>query len=209
MIQETNSLLEKGNLALEEQNIELQQLNYLKEREANTDFLTGMFNRRYVYGILRKLSEQYTDNEKMELCVLLLDIDHYKKINDHWGHEVGDMVLQQIARLIKKSIRSTDVAGRFGGDEFIVVLPNANLNSAKSVAEKLIKKTNEKEYLVNKASLKVTLSIGGIRWRGYLKEYNVRAIVAAADKALYKAKADGRNQYIIEEFEAYSSNSSY
>ncbi|MGE4276451.1 MAG: GGDEF domain-containing protein [Lawsonibacter sp.] len=201
MIQNSNLLLEKSKVALEEQNIELQKLNHLKQHEANTDFLTSMFNRRYVYETLQSLSEQYEENEKMELCVLLIDIDHYKQINDHWGHEIGDVVLQQIAHLIKKNIRSTDIAGRFGGDEFIVILPNANLNSAKSVAEKLITMTNEKKFLVNNTFLKVTLSIGCVRWRGYLKEYNMQAIVAAADKALYKAKADGRNQYIIEEFE--------
>lgn len=202
MIQKSNLLLEKSKVILEEQNIELQQLNHLKEHEANTDFLTSMFNRRYLYKTLRSLSEQYADNEKMELCVLLIDIDHYKQINDQLGHETGDVVLQKIAHLIKKNIQSTDIAGRFGGDEFIIILPNANLNSGKSLAEKLIIMTSSKEFLVNEAVLKVTLSIGCVRWKGSLEEYNMQAIIAAADKALYKAKANGRNQYIIEEFEA-------
>jgi len=202
IIQKSNKLLEDSKSQLEEQNIMLQKLNSLKEREANTDFLTGMFNRRYVNEALHLLPKKYLDNGTMELSVLLIDIDHYKNINDQWGHEVGDIVLQKIAYLIKSSIRSIDIAGRFGGDEFIVILPNTNLKTAKFVADRLRQRTVVEEFLVNEVLLKVTLSIGCVRWRGTPREYDMSAIVVAADKALYQAKEGGRNQCKTEDLTA-------
>ncbi|MCI1960005.1 MAG: GGDEF domain-containing protein [Clostridia bacterium] len=194
IIQKSNQMLEESKAELEKRNTKLKQLNYLKEHEANTDFLTGLFNRRYINETLRLLPEKEPGSRVMEISILLIDVDHYKQINDGWGHEVGDIVLQQIAGLIKNNIRSEDIAGRFGGDEFIVILPDADLKSAKFIAERLIQKTNTEKFADGKKTLRVTLSIGCVRWRGFTKNYNMNTIISAADKALYMAKAGGRNQ---------------
>lgn len=200
MIQKTNQLLEESKAELEERNIKLKQLNNLKEYEANTDFLTGLFNRRYVNETLWSLSKKKADYEIIELSILLIDIDHYKHINDGWGHEVGDIVLHNIAELIKNSIRSEDIAGRYGGDEFIVILLNTDLQSAKFIAERLIQKTSAEKFADSVEDLKVTLSIGCVRWNGFVKDYNMNTIIAAADKELYKAKESGRNRCKAAEF---------
>ncbi len=202
IIQNSNKMLEESKSELEERNIMLQELNSLKEHEANTDFLTGMFNRRYINEILKSLPNKNKDNDEMELSVLLIDIDHYKQINDQWGHDIGDNVLQKISYLIKSSIRNADIAGRYGGDEFIVILPNANLRTAEFVANRLKHRTVVEEFLVNDVLLKITLSIGCVSWKGMPKEYDTNAIVAAADKELYMAKEGGRNQYRAVELSA-------
>ncbi|MCX7614811.1 MAG: GGDEF domain-containing protein [Clostridiales bacterium] len=194
LIETSNQMLEESNADLEEQNTKLQELNYIKEYEANTDFLTGIFNRRYIDEILQSSLKEKANNEKMEISILLIDIDHFKQINDQWGHKVGDSVLKQIAFLIKNSIRSVDIAGRFGGDEFIIILPNTDLRHAKYIADRLRKKAFQTEFMEYDIDLKVTLSIGCTQWKGVPNEYDIKAMIAAADKALYRAKESGRNQ---------------
>lgn len=195
IIQASNSLLEENKAELEAQNSRLQALNNIKEYEANTDYLTGMFNRRYISEALQTLQRESARSGKMEVSILLIDIDHYKQINDRWGHEVGDTVLQQIAFLIKDSIRAKDIAGRFGGDEFIILLPGADLPSAKSIADRIIRKTFQKQFVGDDVILSVSLSIGCVRWAGPLQDFDMNAVIASADKALYEAKEAGRNQY--------------
>ena len=200
LIQQSNQILEESKLELEGKNKNLQQLNYLKEQEANTDFLTGIFNRRYINELLQSFPNEKAIHEEMSICVLLIDIDYFKQINDQWGHEMGDIVLRQVALLIKKAIRSEDIAGRFGGDEFIVILPNTDLQYAKFVAETLLQNISIENYTENGEFLKVNLSIGCAKWRGFVSDFNINAIIANADTALYQAKAKGRNQYIAVEF---------
>lgn len=139
-------------------------------------------------------------NEIMRISVLLIDVDHYKQINDRMGHNVGDAVLQKIASLVKSSIRTKDIVGRFGGDEFIVILPNAELEAAGAIAERILQRTFREEFAEDGNPLKVTLSIGCVGWKGAPQDYDINAIIAAADKALYAAKAGGRNQCRAEAF---------
>ncbi len=200
MIQKSNLLLKESKAELEEKNTKLQALNYLKEYEANTDFLTGIFNRRYINETLQAMCRNEAGNETMRISVLLIDVDHYKQINDRMGHNVGDAVLQKIASLVKSSIRTKDIVGRFGGDEFIVILPNAELEAAGAIAERILQRTFREEFAEDGNPLKVTLSIGCVGWKGAPQDYDINAIIAAADKALYAAKAGGRNQCRAEAF---------
>lgn len=202
IIKKSNQLLENSKSELEERNLMLLELNTLKEREANTDFLTGMFNRRYINEVFQNIKNKNLDCETIELSVLLIDIDHYKHINDQWGHEIGDMVLQKIASMIKSAIRSNDIAGRFGGDEFIVILPDTNLKTAEFIATRLRQRAVVEEFFENDPLLKITLSIGCVSWKGSSSDYDMNEIVISADRALYKAKEDGRNQLKSEDLTA-------
>lgn len=194
LIQESNQLLEESKAKLEKNNRELQQLNDQKEQEANTDYLTGIYNRRYLDELLRLYPETTAVDENVEISLLLIDVDHFKLINDQCGHEAGDSVLRQVAFLIKNAIRSEDIAGRFGGDEFLVILPNTNLQCAKLIADRILHKVILADYTENGRILNVSLSIGCTQWKGPIADYDVNTIIFDADKALYRAKAGGRNQ---------------
>ncbi len=201
-LQETkaaNQRLEENKVKLESQNIELQQLHDLKAREASTDFLTGLFNRRYIDEALQSMAEiSMHDDGTMSLSILLIDVDYFKQINDRWGHDAGDAALQKISSLLKKNLRGNDIAGRYGGDEFIVLLPAIDLKSAKLIADRFASQAASKHISDNNRDLQVTLSIGCISWKGSVQQYDFEKLITAADTALYKAKEGGRNQCCAE-----------
>ena len=153
------------------------------------DYLTGVLNRRALnekleYEIIR------VDRNKRPLSVLLLDVDHFKNINDTYGHMIGDDVLIQMAGVVKKNIRVMDMVGRYGGEEFLVVLPECNQQAASIVAEKIRKGIEQTAF---ETGIHVTIS-GGIQ------EYHggsLTALINQADQALYQAKEKGRNQIVL------------
>lgn len=166
------------------------------ERMANIDSLTGLLNRR---AILNKLEEAmaYARRYEEDLCILMLDIDHFKKVNDRYGHITGDDVLEKVGAILRRRIRDTDIAGRYGGEEFIVVLPKADLSSALSVAvriKKALAATKMKDPLGN--SFSITISQGLTSYQpGDSRDY----FISRADYALYKAKQNGRDRIEISE----------
>lgn len=192
-IKQSNQSLAESKQHLEVQNIQLQKLNYLKEQEAQTDFLTGLYNRRYVDRKIKTLLEE-AQTQRKPLSLLLADIDNFKQINDSWGHEVGDMVLQQVSLIIKNSVRSLDIAGRFGGDEFIIILPDADLDTAKNIAERLRLQIAGKRFVIDDKALVITISAGGTQWRKDIAGEDLKSMVLRADQALYEVKNTGRNQ---------------
>ncbi|WP_457562275.1 diguanylate cyclase [Caminibacter pacificus] len=150
----------------------------LKYRKSSmTDELTGILNRRGVIKEAKKIS--------VESTLLFFDIDYFKKINDTYGHEFGDYVLKEISKLIKSSIRNSDVFGRWGGEEFILILRGTKYKDGLKVAEKIRKVVENYDF----NGIKVTISIGAAPFRGDLQN-----AVEKADKALYEAKESGRNQ---------------
>ena len=161
------------------------------EKLASFDSLTGLCNRR---AILRRLDEQinYARRYKEELCLLMLDIDHFKKVNDQYGHLVGDEVLARVATLTQQSIRDVDVAGRYGGEEFIIILPKTNLPSALAVAER-VRETIETDEIKDSEGnvFHITVSLGASSYR---QGKDKHSLISCADEALYKAKESGRNQ---------------
>ena len=175
------------------QNLELQRLNEKILRDAEIDFLTQLSNRRHI----DKAFEQLTPPEGRaeSLGVLLIDVDFFKRINDTYGHPKGDFVLKAIADKIKSVIRGNDIAGRFGGDEFIVLMPQADISIVNHIAEQLTNSVRKDEQL---AELKVTLSIGGTGKKISHENYDVQLLLKQADDALYKAKEGGRNRFVVE-----------
>jgi two-component system cell cycle response regulator len=162
---------------------------------AITDPLTGLFNRRYMETHLASLVEQAANRGK-PISVFILDIDFFKLVNDGHGHDAGDDVLREFALRIRKSIRNIDLACRYGGEEFVIVMPETDMAVAMVVAERLRRRIANEPFAIQNGSknLDVTISIG-------LSDLcepgdNAAAILKRADQALYRAKRDGRNRVV-------------
>jgi len=172
-------------------NEELVRVNLIAEMDANTDFLTGLYNRRCVEGVIQKLIEQ-EKVEKLGFSIFMIDIDWFKKINDVYGHEAGDMVLVKLAEILKGNMRSKEIVGRFGGEEFIGMLPQIGLQEAKSVAERLRNEIEENQFQIGAQRVRITVSIG-IAEYSFERDDDKSSLIKRADLALYKAKNQGRN----------------
>jgi two-component system, cell cycle response regulator len=161
---------------------------------AITDALTGLYNRRYMETHVGTLVDQAVARGK-PLSVLILDIDYFKSINDTHGHDAGDDVLQDFAIRIRKSIRGIDLACRYGGEEFVVVMPETDMAVATMVAERLRRRIASEPFPIQKGTrmIEVTISIG-IAALG--SGDDAAAVIKRADQALYRAKRDGRNRVV-------------
>lgn len=153
-----------------------------------TDELTGVYNRRFIFETIKKEIER-SDRTGGTYTLMLIDIDFFKKVNDLCGHVQGDVVLKTIATKIKDHIRNMDSFGRFGGEEFILLLPETNLELALICAERLRKFVEGIQF--QKIGYPVTVSIGVGQ---YLSGESLECIIDRVDKALYKAKSNGRNR---------------
>ncbi len=164
---------------------------------AITDALTGLYNRRYMESHLTTLVEQATALGK-PLSLLVLDIDYFKSINDTYGHDAGDDVLREFATRIRKSIRGIDLACRFGGEEFVVIMPETDLAVAALVAERMRRRVAGEPFAIAKGeqAVDVTISIG-IGGLGGSSDDGA-ALLKRADQALYRAKRDGRNRVVAD-----------
>lgn len=162
------------------------------EQDATRDALTGLANRRLFDSSLQRAALR-AGADKSPLCLAMLDIDHFKKFNDTYGHPVGDHVLRLFAMVLKESIKGRDTAARYGGEEFAIILPGASLSGAVSLAEQ-IRMVLEQRPIMNRSTGKrlgvVTCSIGVAQYR---PGEPVGDLLERADKALYAAKRDGRN----------------
>jgi two-component system, cell cycle response regulator len=164
---------------------------------AITDALTGLSNRRYMESHLGTLIEQAATRGK-SLAALVLDIDYFKAINDTHGHDAGDDVLRDFALRIKRSIRGIDLACRYGGEEFVIIMPETDLAVAAMVAERLRRRIAADPFAIAQGTrhIPVTISIGIAGLRG--KDDNAASLLKRADEALYRAKRDGRNRVVPE-----------
>ena len=162
---------------------------------AITDALTGLFNRRYMESHLATLFEQAASRGK-PLALLVLDIDYFKAINDGHGHDAGDEVLREFSLRIRKSIRNIDLACRYGGEEFVIVMPETDLAVATMVAERIRRRIATEPFAIQQGgrNLEVTISIG-IAAIGAAGD-TAAAVLKRADTALYRAKRDGRNRVV-------------
>ena len=159
---------------------------------ALTDSLTGVFNRRYVNAHLPRLLERALDSHK-PVSVLMFDIDHFKVVNDTHGHDVGDIVLKEVANRASRNLRTFDLVARLGGEEFVVILPDTDGDAAMIVAERLRSRISDSMFPVPNTSdeLRVTVSIG-VSVGGQLGD-TADTLIKRADEALYQAKRQGRN----------------
>ncbi len=173
-------------------NAQLQTKQRDLERLTRLDGLTGLYNRNtFVELTLRELSR--AQRQGSATTILLLDLDHFKRVNDTWGHPAGDAVLKNVAVLLGSSIRATDLAGRLGGEEFIILLPNTSEVAARKLAEKVRTKIEATPTLFDTTSIRCTVSIG-LAGTTALEKLSFDTLYNNADKALYLAKQHGRNR---------------
>jgi len=188
-----NELKEKNRklqTALEYQ----QQIQNQLQQLAVTDALTGLFNWRYLSVSLDHEFEQCLRYQKGLSC-LMLDLDHFKQINDTYGHTSGDFVLKEFSARLKKAIRTADIGFRYGGEEFVVLLPHTDLESAKVIAERILTACRTKPFEIDGQSVAVTVSIGAACFKAHGPQ-TAEEMLATADKLLYEAKQSGRNQCV-------------
>ena len=172
---------------IEDKNEKLNKVNAKLKEISDKDRLTGIYNRRKLEEILSDVyykAERYNKN----FSLILFDLDHFKKVNDNYGHQIGDKVLKEISKILLNSIRKVDYFGRWGGEEFLIILPETNLQAAEKLAERL--RINIEESSFSKVD-NLTSSFGVA---SYSEEKGIEDIIQAADQALYRAKEKGRNR---------------
>jgi diguanylate cyclase (GGDEF)-like protein len=161
--------------------------------QATTDPLTGLFNRRqYEMLFRRELERVRRHGSELSLCVV--DLDHFKQVNDQYGHDMGDQVLKQVARLFVETLRHSDIVGRFGGEEFILLLPDTGIESALLVVERL--RTRLQEEVVESEDEKVSITATFAVTQVSNDDAAIEDVIRRADKGLYEGKAAGRNRVI-------------
>ena len=196
-MQEANNDLERNLEAAREDIAALQRDLEDVRREALLDPLTKIFNRKAFDDGLVRATEAARD-DKAPLCLLLLDIDYFKRFNDTWGHQTGDQVLRLVAMTLKSNIKGKDIAARYGGEEFAAILPETDLEGAIIVAENIRKAIQAKELLkrsTNEKLGRVTASFGVALFR---PDDTPSSIIDRADRCLYAAKHNGRNLVVSE-----------
>ncbi|MCF8168896.1 MAG: diguanylate cyclase [Rhodoferax sp.] len=186
--------LQASNEALEQRvadrTQELVAANQRLEKLSVTDPLTGAFNRRQLFDLLDK-ERQRIWRGGQSMAVLMLDLDHFKRVNDHFGHAAGDTVLREFVRRCQETVRSTDAVCRYGGEEFVLLLPTMSSAGAASLAERLRSIIAATPVEFEDRAIPISVSIGVA---GYRDRESIEALLARADQLLYQAKAAGRNQ---------------
>lgn len=164
------------------------------QEDAQRDTLVGCFNRRYMVAAL-EVQKQWADEHGEPLCLAVVDLDHFKKINDELGHLGGDEVLRTFSRIAQESVRGGDIFGRYGGEEFLLIFPNTSLLPALNTSERI--RSQVEQYKWDGAlQCRVSVSIGVTQ---YIPGESVLELFSRADTAMYMAKQGGRNQVVVEE----------
>ncbi len=190
--------LEEARHQLKAKDIELEAVRVQADEVSHTDALTYLPNRRMVINTLQTEVHRAT-RYHTPLSISMIDIDHFKAINDTFGHTIGDQVLRQLATLLREKSRETDMVGRYGGEEFLIILPNTRLNEAIEQAARLCKLVREAEFDVGQKS-HLTISIGVAEYR--IGEETWQKFLSRADMALYEAKNKGRDRWAVSTLEA-------
>jgi two-component system cell cycle response regulator len=165
------------------------------ERLAITDYLTGIYNVRHFYN---RLDEEFSraERHRIPLCCMMFDIDNFKKVNDTYGHRVGDMILREFAHLVRDHTRKSDILARYGGEEFIMLLPQTSLTGSLAEAERLSKIIRKHQFYAVRDGDKITVSVG-IACSSDTRIRNPDNLITFADDALFTAKKKGRDQIAI------------
>lgn len=181
--------------SIEAFNAQLQDALAREQRNARTDDLTGINNRRHFFALARQafsIAVRYHH----PLGAILLDLDHFKQINDRWGHQVGDDALKQVANIVRRHLRDADIPGRYGGEEFIVLLPESTADQAKVVAERIRREVGKFGLETPQARISFTLS-AGVADTTQSRLDSIEQLIGFADQALYAAKQTGRDRTVI------------
>ena len=171
--------------------LELDTAKQKAERQARTDVLTGLNNRRAFFENAEMIDAQ-SRRYKHVYVVAMIDIDHFKLVNDTWGHEAGDIALQTVGRVISGMLRESDVIGRIGGEEFAVILPETTAGEGAALAERLRVAIEETMFPTSHSEIKITISVGIASLDD--QSYSLEKVVANSDAAMYLAKKSGRNR---------------
>ena len=176
--------------------VKLLDLNRQLSILAHQDSLTGIYNRRYFYQRVESELSRCI-RQKLKASVLMIDLDHFKNINDNFGHEGGDTVLIETANLIGKILRDYDIFGRVGGEEFAIFLPGTGLKAAKDTGTRILKQIRQFSFSAPVHSIKVTVSIGVAATNH--KRFLIKDLFRDADRLLYQAKNEGRDRLIAQQ----------
>lgn len=185
-------IIKENNIKLNDINMKLLAANGKLEKLAETDSLTKIFNRRKCDEVLY---QEWSNCKKLSipLTVIMIDLDHFKIINDTYGHQAGDYVLKEVSKVIKDNLRNSDFVGRFGGEEFLIILPNTKIQIGYEIAESIRSKISNLKLAYS--GMRVTISAGA---KELSKNINSEIeLLKAADTALYRAKEKGRNRVEI------------
>lgn len=159
-------------------------------KAAQTDELTGISNRRHIFDLLHQICQDKDAQPEVHICACLMDIDHFKSINDTWGHQAGDSVLENLARSVRSGIRLKDGFGRVGGEEFLLILKDCSIKSAQKQLIRLMDRIANSSLLEGRPEVRLTMSAGLTDIR---TGDTIETIYSRCDKALYEAKAKGRD----------------
>ncbi len=193
--EEINRELVISKVALEKTTKELAAKNKLLENMANIDGLTEIHNHRYFQNFLDKEINRSARNDKT-ISILLLDVDHFKKFNDTYGHQTGDFILKELCRVCKENIREYDLMARYGGEEFVFVLPDTEPDYAIIIAEKIRSVVANYSFDDGGSVYQVAVSIGVASAKPTGQGFKKHEFIGLADEALYQAKQEGRNRVI-------------
>jgi diguanylate cyclase (GGDEF)-like protein len=163
---------------------------------ATHDALTSVWNRASILALVRN-ELQRGAREERPVSLMLCDIDHFKSVNDNYGHLAGDLVLEEVAQRLKGAVRGYDAVGRYGGEEFLMVLSDCDTTCLAMRAEALRRTIADTPFFVEDTAVSVTISIGGVNCEKPNADLSLEEILSDADSALYKAKAAGRNRSVI------------
>lgn len=165
------------------------------QRIAALDSLTGIYNRRFG---MERLHEEYTRviRQDLPLSLLMMDIDHFKSINDTYGHRAGDRALKLVVKVMKSVMREGDILCRYGGEEFMAILPGADCDNAQEVAERIRRRISDTHLEHGDQIIPITISIGMASWPEHQVE-NEQQLIERADQTLYMAKESGRNRVVL------------
>ncbi len=171
------------------------------EQLAVLDDLTGLYNYRYLHT---RLTEEFKRAERYRepLACVMLDIDHFKRVNDRYGHDAGDAVLRETSARIRKAVREIDVVTRYGGEEFLLVLPSTNFSGALAVADRVWRSVGGEVFLLPSGSEHISISVGV----AVFPSRDIKSkdqLIKAADRALYQAKGDGRDRICVYQHQGY------
>ncbi|MHB1773493.1 MAG: GGDEF domain-containing protein, partial [Acidimicrobiales bacterium] len=192
MVAARTAELDLANKDLADRNKQMHELNAQMYLAAMTDPLTGLDNRRRMAEALD--SEALRSNRsRRPFSLILADIDHFKDVNDHYGHECGDLVLQHVSSVLRRMVREVDQTARWGGEEFLLLLPETGVEEALGVAERLRRAVAESHVLWQHKEVKVTITVGVAVHGG---SGNAERTIRQADEALYRGKEEGRNRVV-------------
>jgi diguanylate cyclase (GGDEF)-like protein len=192
--------IKKSELEIQVKQLELQEKNRLLEKLATTDPLTYVYNRRF---ILERLPNEMAQASRYgeQLSTIMLDLDHFKRVNDTYGHSIGDQALLGVVEAINLTIRKADIMGRWGGEEFIIICPNTGKAAAAALAERIRQRVEEVDFVTNEgAQISLSVSIGVAEFYPKTSESKLNSddMIIRADKALYQAKNSGRNKVVVD-----------